>query len=185
VPLPQVYNGFLANGAHYVARIPGERPEFAREVSGDFSFLSDAGPVPVGVVRYRRARPSSFEMGYDPGLLRLQSENWLVEVEFGPVVLAALGDTAEEVATQSITLEVLEDTPILRLASPFTWVGGMAQVSYETFLVALGCWDMAARCSENHSVQIVSAPEIFVGTRGLTVDQINNLSIETSAGPRG
>jgi hypothetical protein len=40
---------------------------------------------------------------------------------------------------------------------------------------------MAARCSDNHSVQILSAPEIFVGTRGLSQEQIDSLSIETSA----
>lgn len=181
-PLPLVYNGFLANGAHYVARVPGERPEFAGSVSGNFSYMSENGLIPVGEVRYRRARPSSFEMGYDPGLLRLQSENWLVEVEFDPLVLADLGENAEEAATRSIILEVLEDTPILRLASPFTWVDGVAQVSYETFVVASGCWDMAVQCSDNRSVQLLSAPEVFVQTRGLTQDQIDNLSIESSTG---
>ncbi len=180
-PSPYTYRGFLPDGTHFVARVPGEDAEFLNLVTGDFSYMSDDGPIPVGEVRYLRARPSSFEKGYDLGLLRLQTANWLVEVEFDAVVLEDLGKAAEELAIRSISLEVLEDTPIIRLEGPFSWIGGTPQIRFETFVIATGCWEMAARCTENRALQLLSAPEIFVGTRGLTQEQIDHLNIETTA----
>ena len=181
-PSPFTYRGVLPNGVDYVARIPGDKVEGVTLVTGAFSYMSVQGPVPVGEVRYTRIDGPGSYAYYSTGVLRLgSSSSWVVEVEFDTNVLAAMGNLVEETVTRSIFLETVQGLPVIRLATPFTWVEGSPEVRYEHFVVRSGCSEVALRCSENRVVQILSAADVYVGGGDLGKEQEHGVSIETSS----
>jgi len=172
------YQGTLPDGSAFTTTIPGQREETLTLVTGAFNRVTGAHPIPVGEVRYTRVTEAT-DLGYFNGILRMWSEPWLVEVLFSKETrqeLALMPDVNVEAAIQ---LVVVGGLPQVRLLDPFTWAGATPQIRYESFLVASGCWPEAARCVDNHAVQVVSS-DLFGGP-ALSQERIDGMTLETTS----
>jgi hypothetical protein len=183
-PSPYTYWGYLPNGAHFMASVPGPRAEPMTLIQGVFFFHSDGAQTPVGEVRYTRvAEPP--DTNYDSGILQLGNSEWLVEVLFDTAVLEALGgvDSAEAVAMKTIELDVEQGWPVVRLSGPFTWGNTGAtlpSVRFESFMIGAGCSGVMVACADTRAVHLSSLSDVIAGAAGMSQEQRLHTWLETS-----
>ncbi len=174
------YQGVLPNGTDYATRIPGLREESLTLITGTFNRINGDDLASVGEVRYTRVAEQP-NLGFAGDTLRLWDSNWLVEVTFEPSTLQLLEAMTAADIDEAIQLQVLQGFPQLTLSGPFTWAGADPQIRYESFVVATGCWPEAARCTENHAVQVLSSGDVFVGGGGLNDFQVEAMTLDTTS----
>lgn len=183
-PSPYTYSGYLPNGTHFIASVPGPRAEPMTLIQGAFFFQSDGAQIPVGEVRYTRvAEPP--ETNYDSGILQLGNNEWLVEVLFDTAVLEALGgvDSAEAVAMRTIELGVEQGWPVVALSDPFTWgeTGAtLPSVRFESFMIGAGCSGVVVACADTRAVHLSSLSDVIPGAAGMSQEQRLHTWLETS-----
>ncbi len=154
-------------------------------IGGWFAYDGTAGLTPVGEVRYTRLPDGGrLEASYDSGLLRLATGHWLVEVFFRGEVLTDLGEEAESIITESVSLEVVNDWPVINLTSPFVW--GVESpvrptVGFERFLITIGCDSSAVACTDNEVAQVLALADGVPGSPDLSDAQRDVATIETNA----
>lgn len=176
-PLRITYQGVLPNKTNFRAQFPDQNEDILMLVRGTFNVRTDDGLVPVGEVRYTRVLDPG-ELGYVDGILRLWADPWLVEVFFDPAVAP---DLESAPFSTGIELSTIDGFPVLDLSEPYTWADADPQLRYVSFVVATGCWPEAARCSDNHAVQVISADDIFIGGAGLSDSQVEAMRLDTTS----
>lgn len=114
---------------------------------------------PVGEVRFHPDVPNA-EYSYQDGSYRIPAAGVLVEVEFDPRALEALGPNPAAVIEERIRGNSEYGFPVLRLREPFGWgedepnAVGMT-VRFADFEVRRGCGERAAVCSPEGSLQLI------------------------------
>ncbi len=171
------YQGLLPSGTNFSATIPGQTEDLLMVVNGVFNVDTESGLIPVGEVRYTRVLGPP-EVGYHDGILTLWAEPWLVEVVFEE---ATTPDLTTAPFGAGIELATINGLPVLDLSAPYTWEGANPQLRYVSFVVATGCRPEAARCTDNHAVQVISADDIFIGGAGLSDFQVDAMTLSTTS----
>lgn len=150
--------GSLPNGIEFLVTVdPGVSDEWLGSTG---TILMDIEGLPASVGSVGFLTEPNDEYSYSDGRYRIPAAGYLIVIDFHDHVLRALGDTAEQIITDSIRGGSEFGFPVLRLDDPFRWgTDDQSPVRmtarFSTFEVRRGCDEVAATCSADRTLQVI------------------------------